>query len=89
VRATAQATLAAEQRITVKGSADVLVTGVPPVHAAAPDGDGSPLGAAWWVLCHAYGLGVEKPIVREGGAVIAFHPWATGSPRVTTARPRT
>jgi hypothetical protein len=64
----------AEQCITVKGSADVLVTGVPPVHAAAPDGDGSPLGAAWWVLRHAYGLAGETPIVREGGAVIAFHP---------------
>jgi hypothetical protein len=74
VRATAQALLAKEQCITVKGSADVLVTGVPPVHAAAPDGDGSPLGAAWWVLSHAYGLGGTTPIVREGGAVIAFHP---------------
>jgi hypothetical protein len=74
VRASAQARLTYEQCITVKGSADVLVTGVPPVHAAAPDGDGSPLGAAWWVLRHAYGLGGEAPIVREGGAVIAFHP---------------
>ena len=74
VRQSAQATLAEHQRVAVKGSADVLVTGVPPVHAAAPDGDGSPLGAAWWVLHHAYGLGGETPIVREGGAVIAFHP---------------
>jgi hypothetical protein len=74
VRASAQALLIEEQRVTVKGSADVLVTGVPPVHAAAPDGDGSPLGAAWWVLRHAYGLAGETPIVREGGAVIAFHP---------------
>ncbi len=74
VRAAAQARLAAQQRVAVKGSADILVTGVPAVHAAAPDGDGSPLGAAWWVLHHAYGLSAEKPIVREGGAVIAFHP---------------
>jgi len=74
VRDAAQATLTYEQCVTVKGAADVLVTGVPSVHAAAPDGDGSPLGAAWWVLHHAYGLGGATPIVRDGGAVIAFHP---------------
>ncbi len=74
VRASAQARLAAHQKVAVKGPADILVTGVPPVHAAAPDVDGSPLGAAWWVLRHAYGLSSETPVVREGGAVIAFHP---------------
>lgn len=74
VRDAAQARLAQDQRISVKGSADVLVAGVPSVHLAAPDNDSSPLGAAWWVLNHVYGLGGDTPVVRDGGAVIAFHP---------------
>ncbi len=73
-RDAAQARLAQEQTVAVKGTADVLVTGVPSVHLAAPDNDSSPLGAAWWVLKHVYGLGGDAPVVRDGGAIIAFHP---------------
>lgn len=74
VRDAAQVLLAEHQRVTVTGQADVVVTGVPSVHLAAPDNDSSPLGAAWWVLNHVYGLGGDTPLVRDGGAMIAFHP---------------
>ncbi len=72
VRELAQEQLREAQAVTVPGVADVLVAGVPAVHPAAPDADGSPLGAAWWVLHHCYGLGGSQPVVREGGAIVAF-----------------
>ncbi len=73
VRAAAQAELAGRQAVAVPGVADILVTGVPAAQPAAPDADGSPLSSAWWVLSHCFGLGGERQIVRDGGAIIAFN----------------
>ncbi len=73
VREQSQRQLAEATRVAVPGPADILVAGVPAATCAAPDADGSPLGAAWWVLSHCYGLGCDHPLVREGGAVIGFH----------------
>lgn len=73
VREQTQQQLAEATRVQVRGPADILVAGVPAATSAAPDADSSPLGAAWWVLSHCYGLGAGQPLVREGGAVIGFH----------------
>ncbi len=72
VHAAAQQVLARTQAVSVKGQADILVSGVPNPVAMAPDADGTPLAPAWHVLSHVYGMGGDTPIVREGGAIVGF-----------------
>ena len=72
VQAAARRTLADAQTVTVKGQADILVSGVPNPVSQAPDADGTPLAPAWHVLSHVYGMSGSTPMVREGGAVIGF-----------------
>lgn len=64
----------AANAVEVKGQADVLVT---PVWGASVDeGDpiGSPLSAANYALAQQAGSHLGAPYVRDGGALIAFHP---------------
>ncbi len=64
----------AANAVEISGQSDVLVT---PVWGAAIDeGDpvGSPLSAAHHALVTSAGAHVGKPVVRDGGVLIAFHP---------------
>lgn len=74
VEAAVGSLLARSQRVELSGQADILVAGVPAPVPQAPDGDGTPLVSAWSVLAHSYGLASGVPLVREGGAIIAFDP---------------
>ncbi|RCK71127.1 DUF2088 domain-containing protein [Desertihabitans brevis] len=74
---------AGAERVEVKGQADVLVCGVPHRTPINPGTAVDPLVAAWSVLGRTLGATTGAPVVRPGGAVIAFHPLApTFSARV-------
>ena len=73
VRAEAALVWQAANTVEVPHSADVLVA--PVWGAALEDGPiGSPLDAAHHALVTSSGSHLGTPLVREGGALIAFHP---------------
>ncbi|SHI61839.1 protein of unknown function [Tessaracoccus bendigoensis DSM 12906] len=64
----------AANSVEVNGSADVLVTSVWGPAVDAVDSIGSPLDVAHHALVRRAGSHLAKPLAREGGALIAFHP---------------
>lgn len=64
----------AQQRVEVSGQADVAIVGVPHLNPYAVDSVTNPVLAAWSALAATLNAHTGTPIVREGGAVIAYHP---------------
>lgn len=64
----------AANSVEVKGSADVIVTSVWGPAIDPVDAIGSPLDAAHHALVDRAGSHLGKPLARDGGALIAFHP---------------
>lgn len=71
-----QATVADQQRVEVSGQADVLVLGVPDLTAYSIGSLTNPVLAAWSALGASFASTTGTPMVREGGAVIIYHPLA-------------
>jgi hypothetical protein len=75
-QAVQQASLAqvrAQQLVEVSGQADVGVLGVPAQTRFSVDSVTNPILAAWSGL-YALGLHTGRPFVREGGALVIYHP---------------
>ncbi len=66
----------AQQRVEVSGQADVAVVGVAHLNPYAVDSVTNPVLAAWSALAATLSAHTGTPLVREGGAVIAYHPLA-------------
>jgi Lactate racemase N-terminal domain len=66
----------AQQTVEVAGQADVAVVGVPHLNPYAVDSVTNPVLAAWAGLASTLAAHTGTPVVREGGAVIAYHPLA-------------
>lgn len=64
----------AQQQISVPGQADVAVVGVPSIGPYSVDAPTNPVVAAWSGLAATLGSHTGTPLVRDGGAVILFHP---------------
>lgn len=64
----------AQQRVEVTGQADVGVVGVPGRTPYSVDCPTNPVLAAWSGLARTLGAHTGTPLVREGGALIVFHP---------------
>jgi hypothetical protein len=64
----------AQQRVAVPGQADVGIIGVPGRTAYSVDAPTNPVLAAWAGLAGTFGAHTGTPAVRDGGALIAFHP---------------
>ena len=64
----------AQQRVEVSGQADVGIVGVPGRTPYSVDCPTNPVLAAWAGLVRALGAHTGTPLVREGGALIVFHP---------------
>lgn len=65
-----------QQRVEVKGQADVLVLGVPAVTPYSVGSITNPVLAAWHALGYAFNSVTEQSLVRPGGSVIVYHPLA-------------
>jgi hypothetical protein len=63
-----------QQQVDVNGQADVLVLGVPAVTPHSVGSVTDPVLAAWQALGIGYQSVTGAPLVREGGAVIVYHP---------------
>lgn len=74
VTARAVAAVLAQQVVEVTGQSDVLVAGVPYRGPANAGVVSNPVLAAGWGLGHVFGSHRGTPVVREGGAVILYHP---------------
>lgn len=66
----------AQQTVEVSGQADVAVVGVSHLNPYAVDSVTNPVLAAWSALGAQLSATTGTSLVREGGAVIAFHPLA-------------
>lgn len=64
----------AAHAVEVPRSADVLVAGTWALGSDPTDPSGSPLAAAHDVLVHQAGVCADRPLVRDGGVLIGFHP---------------
>ena len=64
----------AQQQVSVTGQADVAVIGVPSIGPYSIDSPTNPVVAAWSGLAATLGSHTGTPVVRDGGAVILFHP---------------
>lgn len=64
----------AANAVEIRGQADVLVTSVWGAEIDEGDPVGSPLSAAHHALVTRAGAHLGTPMVRDGGALIAFHP---------------
>ena len=64
----------AQQRVEVAGQADVGIVGVPGRTPFSVDCPTNPVLAAWTGLAGSFGAHTGTPLVREGGALIVFHP---------------
>jgi hypothetical protein len=64
----------AQQQVGVTGQADVAVIGVPSLGPYSVDAPTNPVVAAWSGLAAILGSHTGTAAVRDGGAVIAFHP---------------
>lgn len=63
-----------QQQVSVPSQADVAVIGVPSLGPYSVDAPTNPVVAAWSGLEAILGAHTGSPVVREGGAVILFHP---------------
>lgn len=68
--------LTAQQVVEVGPAADVLIAGAAPVTEYNRGAVMNPLLAAWDTLARAFGAHTGTPAVREGGAMILYHPLA-------------
>ena len=66
----------AQQRVEVTGQTDIAVVGVPFANPYAVDSVVNPVLAAWSALASTLSSNLGTSVVRDGGAVIAFHPLA-------------
>jgi len=74
VAAKAVGAVLTQQVVEVSGQTDVLIAGVPyrgPSNAGVVS---NPVLATGWGLGHVFGSHRGTPVVREGGAVILYHP---------------
>lgn len=71
-----RAVLTEQQVVEVGPAADVLIVGAAPVTEHNRGAVMNPLIAAWDTLARAFGSHTGIPAVREGGAMILFHPLA-------------
>ncbi|MDN5762509.1 MAG: nickel-dependent lactate racemase [Microlunatus sp.] len=74
VDATSRQLCLAQQMVTVNGQADVGVIGVSGQTPYSVDAPTNPVLAAWAGLAATYGAHTGTPLVRDGGALIVFHP---------------
>jgi hypothetical protein len=74
VRAKSTALVLSQQLVEVQGQADVGVIGVPHQTPYSLDSVTNPILAAWSGLGAAFGAHTGKPFVREGGALVLYHP---------------
>ncbi len=70
----AAATVRRQQLVEVDGQADVAVVGVPQAGPCSVGSVTNPLLAAWSGLVGTLGAATGKPVVRDRGAVIIYHP---------------
>lgn len=63
-----------QQLVPVSGQSDVLITGVAQHAPFSSDSIVNPVLAAWMALGHIFNATTGTPLVREGGAVIIYHP---------------
>jgi hypothetical protein len=64
----------AQQQVSVPSQADVAVLGVPSLGPYSVDAPTNPVVAAWSGLASILGSHTGTSVVRDGGAVILFHP---------------
>ena len=74
VRAASAPQLEAQRVVEVQGQADVGVIGVGALSPYSVDSVTNPILAAWSGLAGAFGSHTGRPFVREGGALILYHP---------------
>jgi len=70
--------LTGQHRVEVEGQVDVMVTGVGPFSPDSVDLPLNPLAAAAMVA-RSYARNTGTPFVRDGGALIVFHPATSGA----------
>lgn len=63
-----------QQLVPVSGQSDVLITGVGQHAPYSADSIVNPILAAWMALGHTFHANTGTPLVREGGAMIIYHP---------------
>ncbi|MDO5682195.1 MAG: lactate racemase domain-containing protein [Propionibacteriaceae bacterium] len=63
-----------QQRVDVGAQADIVIAGPAPVTEHNQDAVMNPLIAAWDTLARTFGAHTGQPAVRQGGAMILFHP---------------
>ncbi|MCW2811040.1 MAG: hypothetical protein JWP61_1498 [Friedmanniella sp.] len=76
VQQASQAQIRAQQVVEVDGQTDVGVIGVSSRTPYSVNSLTNPVLAAWSGLAAAFGSHTGRPFVREGGALILFHPLA-------------
>ncbi|MDO5500700.1 MAG: hypothetical protein Q4F67_13570 [Propionibacteriaceae bacterium] len=69
-----RAVLLDQQRVELGAPADVVIAGPAPVTEHNQGAVMNPLIAAWDTLARTFGAHTGSPAVREGGAMILFHP---------------
>jgi hypothetical protein len=74
VEAAGTALALSQQRVQVAGQADVGIIGVPGRTPYSVDAPTNPVVAAWTGLARIFGSHTGVPLVRNGGALILFHP---------------
>ncbi|HET9872082.1 MAG TPA: lactate racemase domain-containing protein [Propionibacteriaceae bacterium] len=63
-----------QQLVEVQGQADVGLIGVPQQSPYSVDSVTNPILAAWQGLAGAFGSHTGAPFVRDGGALVLYHP---------------
>ncbi|MCM3921745.1 nickel-dependent lactate racemase [Frankia sp. AiPs1] len=76
VAVAAWAALDAQQRVDVDGQSDVVVVGLPPFGAYQGGAPADPVLAAHGALGDVFARHRGRPVVRENGAMIVYHPVA-------------
>ena len=64
----------AQQVVDIEGRSDVGIVGVGHATAHSVGAPTNPVLAAWAALAAAYGSHTGTPVVRDGGALIVYHP---------------
>ncbi|EIV92199.1 hypothetical protein FraQA3DRAFT_1727 [Frankia sp. QA3] len=76
VAAAAWQAVDAQQRVDVDGQSDVVVVGLPPFGAYQGGAPADPVLAAHGALAEVFARHRGRPVVRENGAMIVYHPVA-------------
>jgi len=74
VAAASEQAVLAQRLVEVSGQADVGIVGVPHQTPYSVDSITNPVLAAWSALAAAFGAHRGQPVVRQGGALIVYHP---------------